>query len=387
MVFDMAAGTTVNLTADIWYAINPAISGDLVVWEGRNLNTVGIYAQNLSTGEVRMVTADDGLRDQLPAVNGTSIVWEHLPTMFTTDVSSYNWATGVTRQISNTPAPTNERYPDVSEGVVVYERINWDTYDADICAYDLTSGTERALALPGVQTNANVSGQCVTFENIDPNGVYHIKLWYLPTNQVFDITSGLSGQYLSDIEMTDATHGRIVYTDDRDGQLDIYMTAFSLDTVAGPYSVTIPPSNVRLDFASCTDHGTSTAVKTAPGHGKPDGFKIVGDSYWDISTSAGYTGEVLVTIPYDPAGVGGRPENLKLYHWKDNGWENATVSVDTVAHTITGRVSSFSDFVVVEPEAAPPVVSTPASSEWSLALLGLAGACVLFLRVPSTRRP
>jgi len=255
MVFDVAARTTVGLTADSPFAINPAISGDIVAWEDRRDGNYEIYAKDLSTGEVRRVTDSPLFRDMRPAVSGTRIVWEKCNTV-TCDIWSYDWTTGATQRITSTPGA--EHLADVSGDVVVYEGDQGSATGPDICAFDLSTGVERVLALPGVQTNANVSGQCVTFEEVDVSGVYHIKLWYLPTDQVFDLTTGSSGQYLNDIDMIDPMNGRVVYTDDRGGQLDIYMTTFELVDQAKPDVSVSPPTVLFGDVE--VGKSTSTLV-------------------------------------------------------------------------------------------------------------------------------
>ena len=76
----------------------------------------------------------------------------------------------------------------------------------------------------------------------------------------------------------------------------------------------------------------------------------------------------------------------RLYHWEGSpgSWVDITLDpggVDTEHHTVSGRAYSFSDYAIMEGETPPgPVLSTPASSEWSLALaglLGLAGAAIV----------
>ncbi len=111
----------------------------------------------------------------------------------------------------------------------------------------------------------------------------------------------------------------------------------------------------------------------------------MGGTYYDISTTAEYTGDVDVTLSYDDTGMTQAAEmSLRLYHWENGGWHDITISRDTVANTVTGRTSGFSDFVIMGPLAEEPdVVSTPASSTWSLALLGILSLAAL---VPLARK-
>jgi len=82
-----------------------------------------------------------------------------------------------------------------------------------------------------------------------------------------------------------------------------------------------------------------------------------------------------VTLPYDPTQVS-KPQSLKLFHYEDGAWVDCTVSVDTVAHTITGRVNSLSPFEEGEQEDGPPA-PIPDASEWALIILAIGGAAIV----------
>ena len=95
--------------------------------------------------------------------------------------------------------------------------------NSDIYVYNLDTGIEKRLSLPAAQANPHIWGDNVAFDDLSSAGIYHIKLWNVPSDAVFDLTSGESGQYLNQI-----WGNRVVYTDDRNGDLEIYMTEFTL---------------------------------------------------------------------------------------------------------------------------------------------------------------
>jgi beta propeller repeat protein len=223
VLFDIATGTTTNLTrADkdaagrAFSSIDPAISGDLVAWQDSRDGNQEIYAMNLATGEERRVTDSVDI-DSKPSVSGTLIVWQRCAAGGTCDIWAYDWATGATTQITDTPA-SNERNPNIVGTKIVYQDDRTGTSDIDL--YDLVTGIEQHLTLAGDQANPHVSGEFVSMDDLS-GGLYHIKLWHYPTDEVFDVTGGTAGQYLSDID-----GNRVVYTDDRNGDLEIYMTTF-----------------------------------------------------------------------------------------------------------------------------------------------------------------
>ena len=249
VLFNTADGTTQNLTAPDkaavghpFSSVDPAISGSLVVWQDTRDSNQEIYGKNIDTGEERRITdATDG--DQSPSVSGTVIVWQRCVAGGTCDIWSYDWSTGVTTQITDTPACT-ERNPNISGQKIVYQT---DCRGgSDIAEYDLATGTEQHLALPGgQQANPHVSGDFVSYDNLS-EGIYHIGLWHPPTGDHFLLTvSTTSGQYLNAID-----GHRVVYTDDRNGDLDIYMYEFEVSGVD-----TVPPvisgaTDVTVDATS-----------------------------------------------------------------------------------------------------------------------------------------
>jgi len=73
-------------------------------------------------------------------------------------------------------------------------------------------------------------------------------------------------------------------------------------------------------------------------------------------------------VPYDPAQTSD-PADLKLFHYENGAWQDITISVDTTNTRVTGGAESF--FALCDREATLP--NTPASSDWSLALIAVLG--------------
>ena len=133
-----------------------------------------------------------------------------------------------------------------------------------------------------------------------------------------------------------------------------YSDSIVLDT-----SVPTPSgANVTVTFLNgaaitydniASDCSTNLSVVTIPDHNPPSKFRLVRGGYFDIATNCSYSGNITVTIPYDPTDVRGGENKLKLFHWKNNSWEDCTVSVNTASNTITGRVTSLSPFGIGDP--------------------------------------
>ncbi len=154
-------------------------------------------------------------------------------------------------------------------------------------------------------------------------------------------------------------------------------SAQSVSVEEGPNVTVTTPSGVTITFDEVTAAGTFGITPITNTNPNPAGFRIVRGSSFDITFTGTFTGSYTITLPYDPAEIQGANEsNLKLFHRKDNRWDEITISVDTVANTITGRADSFSEFDVGAPSAsgttsAPVSTGVPASSSWSLGLLAV----------------
>jgi len=265
LLYSTTTGTTTNLTGlSNSNSLRNAIGQGLVAWEDDRDGNWEIHAKNLTTGEERRIS-NSPADDLGPAVCGGLIVWMQCVEGVQCDIYSYDWATGNTRQITNTPDGV-EIFPDVSGQRIVYYGMRggeWDIY-----YYDLSTGIEYRLVLPGVQGIPHISGDFVSFDDASM-GQYHVKLWHIPSNTVYEVTTSSSGQqYLNDID-----GNRIVYTDDRNGNLDIYMYEF----VPPPSDTTPPtisfegtcPSTVKLNSSATiavlvTDDDSGVASQSKP---------------------------------------------------------------------------------------------------------------------------
>lgn len=109
-------------------------------------------------------------------------------------------------------------------------------------------------------------------------------------------------------------------------------------------------STVTLQFGQVTTSGQTTVSSgsTTSSPLPPDVDAGTSPTYYNIETSATFTGTVKLCLKYDPAKYTDLSQ-LKLYHGnKDGTWSDITTSVDTETHTVCGETSSFSPFVVVQ---------------------------------------
>jgi hypothetical protein len=139
--------------------------------------------------------------------------------------------------------------------------------------------------------------------------------------------------------------------------------------------VTDADAGVTVRFDSVTSAGALTVDRPKSSVQKElTNISRVGNTYFDIATTASFGGIAAVTVAYDPSQVkGNEADSVKLFHWDGNAWRDITMSVDAANHTVTGATTSFSDFVVGE---ATGPVSTPASSWWTVLLAVICGVAL-----------
>jgi hypothetical protein len=135
---------------------------------------------------------------------------------------------------------------------------------------------------------------------------------------------------------------------------------FFLEQIANPppgENVQVTPiPGVGVTFSTVTAGGNTAATTSTSGPAPPTGYRIVGVAgqpiYYDITTTAAYSGPITVCISYDETQVAGPEANLGLIQ-KVDGWVDITTSVDTVNNRIYGTTTTLSIFIVAGPTPAP----------------------------------
>lgn len=117
------------------------------------------------------------------------------------------------------------------------------------------------------------------------------------------------------------------------------------NTPPGSNVVVTPEPGVSLEFTNVTEGGytTSTSSTENPAPSDPP-FEVAG-VYYDISTTATFTGTITVCIEYDDTGMTFLEElALRFWHLEGGVWVNVTSSLDTTNNNICGNVTSLSWF-------------------------------------------
>ena len=140
------------------------------------------------------------------------------------------------------------------------------------------------------------------------------------------------------------------------GLSDFYLVKISpsLNTPPGA-NVTVSTEDGTVTFPNVIEGGTTTMTTLTenPVDPTPADFYVIEGNFIEITTTASYSGLITVGLSYDESQVSNE-ESLRLFHWSDSAWQDATTFVDTVENIVYGEVSSLSPFFIGEP-AVPPV--------------------------------
>ena len=126
------------------------------------------------------------------------------------------------------------------------------------------------------------------------------------------------------------------------------------NTPTGSNSVVVA-ADLTVSFDNVTTAGNTTLTRKTGGAAPPNGFSIVPStppSYYDIQTTASYTGNIQICIKYIDTGMTLSDEQaltLQVYEVPPGSWKDITQYVNTNTNTICGQVNHLTDFAVMAP--------------------------------------
>lgn len=213
----------------------------------------------------------------------------------------------------------------------------------------LPDGPVTAIRENSWSSSLDVQGDWVVWSTGALVYAYHI-----PTAQTIQVTPTagfyesvcLSANWLVWLETTpeNRAEGNV-----RGCRITDLLAELPIPVATRPTSVLLPESGISLRFQDLVTPGDSRAV-VAPNRPAPVGYHLLDCPGYDITTSARTSGYTDITVPYDPALLGGADESAaRLMLWKDAGWIDVTTAVDTAANTVTGRTYYLSQVAVARP--------------------------------------
>jgi hypothetical protein len=174
-------------------------------------------------------------------------------------------------------------------------------------------------------------------------------------------------------ELFAATHGQQPWGTSFTIATEIKVFPFPIcgapNTATGP-GVTVSPEDpvfpgttpASITFDDVVTEGTTTVTTVAePPEALPSGFELNG-SFFEIATTATFTGTVTICLTYDPVTL----PSPQLWHYDDVlGWVDITTSVSPALSKVCGETTSFSVFAVVREQAqieARPIATNSRSA-------------------------
>jgi hypothetical protein len=250
-----------------------------------------------------------------------------------------------------------------------FDDTDWDIYAQRVYGNGSLAQESIIIDVPNGGENWNVgSTRYIVWHNQNFNDP--VKIEYSTdggTNYSTIVASTTnSGSYTWAVPNTPSTNCLVKVSDAADGNpWDVSDSPFTISTSIGDN--TNPGSNievnlgsgVNLTFDNVTGAGNTSLTTSITGPPAPGGFIIVPSGspmYYDITTTATFTGNIKLYIQYNDAGMTTQEEAaLKLHVYESGQWKDVTTSVDVNSNIICGTVSHLSDFAVMSPLASASI--------------------------------
>lgn len=174
-VYDLAANTEqiIAQRTDLKLFGETAVDGDKIVYEIDN----NLYLYDLAVGQEKLL----GNTSYRPSISGDDVVWEHHP-----DHAIYHHkiSTNTTRIIS--PSGQQRVYPEVSNGIVVYQAYYGSNGMWDVFTYNLATNIETK-----VTTKSEGSGGSEIFSISGKNIVFQEGYGTSAVNYVYNLDTNI----------------------------------------------------------------------------------------------------------------------------------------------------------------------------------------------------
>lgn len=222
VMYDIESGDTTPLNDHPANQLRPAISGNLVVFEDDRNGDYDIYMVDINTLTETRIT-DDPSHQGNPDIKGSVIVWEDYRNG-NPDIYMLNLDTNTITQVTDDPARDIE--PSIDGDIISFGSNRVDV--GDIYYFEIS--TERMHPIPssGYQRNPAVSGDYIAYENYAGGDA---DIW------IYSISIGVSEKATdnpAEQNLHDLSGNRLVYTDSRNDNLDIYLFEFIFEEEGEP---------------------------------------------------------------------------------------------------------------------------------------------------------
>ncbi len=127
-------------------------------------------------------------------------------------------------------------------------------------------------------------------------------------------------------------------------------TSSGSNVVVQPVDGTTETTPVTVTFSNVTAPGLTSLTTGPTGPPLPGSFMFGDGTYYDLSTTATFSGNITVCIAYNPNTLQVPENTLQMLHWDTTqnpaAWVDVTTSLDTNNHVICGTTDHLSPFVM-----------------------------------------
>jgi len=228
--------------------------------------------------------------------------------------------------------------------------------------FELSDGSRKSVAVQG-----NPLGPPPTFELCGPIDTNGIALGITADNP--DTAQDESGIPLI-VCVTAGVHTATAFLDRLDtppgDAIPVSDTGSCSSNTPAAMNVSVPlnggtsvVAGLSVTFPQTTSAGTTSVVTTTSGPAPPTGFNIVGLAgiplYFDINTTATFTGNVTVCIKYDETQVTGSESLLQLQRYDGTSFQPVPSTVEEVNNIVCATTPSLSIWAMMLPPPPAPV--------------------------------
>jgi Tol biopolymer transport system component len=308
--------------------LTPAIGGDTVAWVDYTANpaTPVIMADDLATGTVTQL-GNPNVPNLEPAVSpdGSVITWVECEASGAPcdvwDAILGSDGTWTTNQLTDgASSDVDSEQPHTNGTIVVYSSLRSGIQG--IYWQPVGGGAEQEAPFPaggGTSSDAHVSGDLISFENLSSAGQSNIFVYSLATQTLYQVTNtpGVNAE-LDDISVTPGGAASVVWEALVSGQYNVYGFTFQAPPLtvtttslpdAGygqPYSQTLATSGTGPDTWAVTGGALPAGLTLDPASGTISGTPTAaGPSAFTVSAtdtgSPAQTATQQLTLSVDPA--------------------------------------------------------------------------------------
>ena len=241
-------------------------------------------------------------------------------------------------------------------------RIYVTDYWNNVSVIDGASNTVLATVAVGIQP----SGVAV---NPNTNRIYVTNYGY--ASQDVSVIDGASNTVVATVAAGSYPYGvavnpntnRVYVTNPGDDTLSGIQECQNPNTLVGS-NVTVELNGglgsiggVEITLSSVTWCGDTSVDLVSSGPPAPTGYQVVGIAgqpvYFDMNTTAAFSGPVAVCISYDETQVTALESELKLMHYVGEEFVDITGFVEPEGNVICGEATGLSLFAIVQPVQQP----------------------------------